>query len=108
MKALNEQVKNPPPSKKIEILFRHYITGKSPNSLRAIANLKAICRKHFPGFCRVETIDVLEKPMKALKDEVYVSPTLIKLSPPPVRKIVGDLSEEEKVLFALGLEVGET
>ncbi len=93
-----------PPAKKSKISFRQYITGKSPNSIRALANLKAICRKHFQDDCSLEIVDVLEKPMLALRDEVYVSPTLIILSPLPVRKIIGDLSEVEKMLDALGLE----
>jgi circadian clock protein KaiB len=91
--------------KKGEVLFRQYVAGKSPNSLRAVRNLKAICRRHFDDRCTVEIVDVLETPMLALRDEVYVSPALIKFSPPPVRKIIGDLSEEAKVLAALDLEV---
>ena len=104
MTAENTKGVKAPPAKKMKISFRQYITGKSPNSIRAMANLKAICRTHFQGDCRLEIVDVLEKPMLALRDEVYVSPTLIKLFPLPIRKIIGDLSEEEKVLDALGLE----
>ncbi len=90
---------------KDKVIFKQYITGKSPNSVRAVLNLRAICKKHFPGTYTIQTIDVIEKPLIALKDEVYVSPTLIKLSPPPLRIIIGDLSDESKVLQALDLEV---
>ncbi|HSR12180.1 MAG TPA: circadian clock KaiB family protein [Thermodesulfobacteriota bacterium] len=96
-----------PPAHAEKITLRHYITGKSPNSIRSIANLRAICRRHFPGICKVEMIDVLKNPMVALRDGVYVSPTLIKISPPPVCKIIGDLSEERAVLHALGFEEQE-
>lgn len=91
--------------KKDKFLFRQYVAGKSPNSLRAVRNLKEICKKHFNDCCTIELVDVLEQPLLALRDEVYVSPTLIKWSPPPVLKIVGDLSEEEKVVAALIVEV---
>ncbi len=91
-------------AKKGNFIFRQYIAGKSPNSVRAVRNFKAICKRLFEDNCRVELVDVLKKPMLALSDEVYVTPTLIKLSPPPILKIIGDLGEEEKVLAALAME----
>ena len=75
----------------------------------ALANLYAICRKHFPESHRIELIDVLKDPMRALADEILVTPTVVKLSPAPEQQIIGNLSEEEEVLRALGLpqkEVG--
>lgn len=84
-------------------VFRLYIADGAPNSVRALANLYAICRKHFPGSHRIEVIDVLKEPMKALSEAILVTPTLVKVSPAPEQQIIGNLSEEEEVLRALGL-----
>jgi len=84
-------------------VFRLYLAGGAPNSVRAFANLYAICRKHFPGSHRIEVIDVLKEPMRALAEAILVTPTVVKLSPLPEQHIIGDLSEEEVVLRALGL-----
>ena len=84
-------------------VFRLYLAGGAPNSVRALANLYAICHKHFPESHRIEVIDVLQEPMRALAEAVLVTPTLIKVSPAPEQQIIGNLSEEEEVLRALGL-----
>ena len=84
-------------------VFRLYLAGGAPNSVRAFANLYAICRKHFPGSHRIEVIDVLKEPLRALAEAILVTPTVVKLSPLPEQQIIGDLSEEEAVLLALGL-----
>jgi circadian clock protein KaiB len=84
-------------------VFRLYIAGGAPQSVRAFANLYAICKKHFPGSHRIEVIDVLKEPLRALAEAVLVTPTVVKLSPLPEQQIIGDLSEEEAVLQALGL-----
>jgi len=84
-------------------LFRLYLAGGAPNSVRAFANLYAICQKHFPGSHRIEVIDVLKEPIRALEQAILVTPTMIKVSPLPEQFIIGDLSEEEEVLRALGL-----
>jgi len=84
-------------------LFQLYLAGGAPNSVRAFANLYAICRKHFPGSHRIEVIDVLKEPLRALEHSIIVTPTVIKVSPLPVQHIIGDLSEEEEVLRVLGL-----
>jgi circadian clock protein KaiB len=89
-------------------VFRLYLAGGAPNSVRAFANLYAICRKHFPGSHRIEVIDVLKEPLRALAEAVLVTPTVVKLSPLPVQQIIGDLSEEEEVLQALGLPQKES
>jgi circadian clock protein KaiB len=83
--------------------FRIYIAGGAPNSVRALANLYAICRKHFPASHRIEVIDILREPMRALAEAILVTPTVVKLSPAPELQIIGNLSEEEEVLRALGL-----
>ena len=84
-------------------VFRLYLAGGAPNSVRAFANLYAICQKHFPGSHRIEVIDVLKEPLRALGEAVFVTPTVVKISPLPEQQIIGNLSEEEEVLCALGL-----
>ncbi len=84
-------------------LFRLYLTDGAPSSVRAFANLYSICRKHFPESHRIEVIDVAKEPMRALDASIFLTPTLIKVSPLPEQQIIGDLSEEEEVLRALGL-----
>ena len=89
-------------------VFRLYIANGAPNSVRALANLYAICRKHFPESHRIEVIDVLQEPLRALAEAILVTPTLVKVSPAPEQQIIGNLSEEEEVLRALGLPQNET
>jgi circadian clock protein KaiB len=80
-----------------------YITDSGPNSVRAIANLEAICEEHLKDNFRLEVIDVLEYPLRALADGVVVTPSLAKVSPLPAAMIVGNLSDKPDVLRALGL-----
>ena len=80
-----------------------YITGKTPRSERAIANLRRICDEDLGGAYEMVVIDVLEKPQLAEDEKILATPTLIKELPPPLRRIIGDLSDREKVL--LGLDV---
>jgi circadian clock protein KaiB len=84
-------------------VFRLYIAGGAPNSVQAAANLYAICRKHFPASHRIEVIDVLNEPLRALADAIIVTPTVVKVAPAPGQQIIGNLSEEAEVLRALGL-----
>jgi len=84
-------------------LFRLYLAAGAPNAVRALANLYALCRKHFPESHRIEVVDVLKDPLRALIDSVVVTPTLLKLSPAPALQIIGDLSDEKETLRALGL-----
>jgi circadian clock protein KaiB len=84
-------------------VFRLYLAGGAPNSVRALANLYALCHRHFPESHRIEIIDVLQEPMRALAEAILVTPTLVKVSPAPQQQIIGNLSEEEEVLRALGL-----
>ena len=85
-------------------VFRLYVVDEGPSSARAIANLSAICKTHLPDNHQIEIVDILEDPRRVLSDHIVATPTLIKLSPAPVRKIIGDLGEEAKVLLALGLQ----
>jgi circadian clock protein KaiB len=80
-----------------------YISGASPNSARAIANLKNICEKYISGKYELEIIDVYQQPSKAKSDHLIALPMLVKQFPLPVKKLFGDLSDTPKVLGALGL-----
>lgn len=83
--------------------FRLYVAGDAENSLAAVANLRHICDRFLPGRYEVEQVDVLLDPMRALADGVFMTPMLVKLSPPPVRKLVGSLSQTKTVLQTLDL-----
>jgi circadian clock protein KaiB len=84
--------------------FRLYVAGDVPNSAQAIANLTALCQAHLPDRHKIEVVDVFKDPKRALIDGIYITPTLIKLAPSPIRMIVGTLSQAPTVLQALGLE----
>ena len=88
-------------------VFKLYIAGGAPNSMRALANLYAICREHFPESYRIEVIDVLLEPLRALDDAIFVTPTAVKISPAPQQQIIGSLCDEQEVLLALGLPAKE-
>jgi len=83
--------------------FRLYVAGESPNSVKARANLGAICSKFLEGRHSVEIIDVLEHPEVALADQVMLTPMLVQISPAPVRSVIGNLSNFEAVMGALNL-----
>ena len=86
------------------VVMRLYIANNAPNSVRAIANLEAICKQHLKDNFKLEIIDVLETPLRALADGILVTPSLTKVSPSPAAKIVGNLSDKSSVLHALGIE----
>jgi circadian clock protein KaiB len=88
-------------SKPAHFKFRLYVAGDASNSTQAVANLNALCREHLPE--RHEIVDVLSEPQRALADGVILTPMLMKLSPGPIRKIVGSLSRIKTVLESLGL-----
>jgi circadian clock protein KaiB len=80
-----------------------YITESGPNSVQAIANIEAICEEHLKNNFRLEIVDVLQYPRRALTDGVVVTPSLAKLSPLPAATVVGNLSDTREVLRALGI-----
>jgi circadian clock protein KaiB len=91
-------------SRRVIFKFRLYVAGAAPNSAQAIANLTKLCRIHLPDRHEIDVVDVFREPQRALDDGIFMTPSLIKLAPSPVRKIVGTLSQAEAVLQALGLE----
>jgi circadian clock protein KaiB len=83
--------------------LRLYVAGQTPKCLTALTNLNRICEEHMPGQYRLEVIDLLENPRLAREHQILAIPTLVRKLPVPVRKIIGDLSNQERVL--LGLDV---
>jgi circadian clock protein KaiB len=81
--------------------LRLYVAGQTPRSVSALANLRKICEEHLAGRFRIEVIDLAENPHLAEQDQIVAIPTLIRQLPPPVRKIIGDLSNTERVLVGL-------
>lgn len=90
------------PGEKVYIL-RLYVAGQTKKSLAAFANLKKICEEHLAGRYRIEVIDLLEHPQLAKGDQILAIPTLVRQLPPPLKKIIGDLSNTDKVLVGLDL-----
>jgi circadian clock protein KaiB len=84
-------------------VLRLYVAGQTPKSLTAFANLKKICTEYLKGQYRIEVIDLLENPQLARGDQILAIPTLVRNLPQPVRKIIGDLSNTERVLVGLDL-----
>jgi len=83
--------------------LRLYVAGQTPKSLAAFANLKKICEEHLAGQYHIEVIDLLKKPQLASGDQILAIPTLVRKLPEPIRKIIGDLSDTERVLVGLNL-----
>lgn len=83
--------------------LRLYIAGSAPNSVQAVTNLKRICHEHLRGVHRLQIVDILEHPQRAMSAGILVTPTLVKLSPSPATQVVGNLSDTEKVLIAIGI-----
>ena len=83
--------------------LRLYVAGQTPKSLSAFANLKKICEEHLAGQYHIEVVDLLKKPQLASGDQILAIPTLVRKLPEPIRKIIGDLSDTERVLVGLNL-----
>ncbi|BAY60162.1 circadian clock protein KaiB [Calothrix sp. FACHB-1219] len=84
-------------------VLKLYVAGNTPNSVRALKTLKDILDQEFQGVYALKVIDVLKNPQLAEEDKILATPTLSKILPPPVRKIIGDLSDRERVLIGLDL-----
>lgn len=85
--------------------LRLYVAGQTPKSLAAFANLKKICEEHMAGEYQIEVIDLLKEPQLASGDQILAIPTLVRKLPEPIKKIIGDLSDTERVL--VGLDIRE-
>lgn len=95
-------IRNKPVSKE-SYVFHLYVTGTNQASRRALINIKRICEKYLKGHYKLEVIDIYQKPELIGDQQVIAVPTLIKVSPLPLRKLIGDLSNETNVLYGLGL-----
>lgn len=88
-------------AEKIEL--RLYVAGQTPKSILALKNINRICKEHFEGQYTIEVIDLLQNPQLAEGDQIFAIPTLVRKFPEPIRKIIGDLSNEERVLVGLNI-----
>ncbi len=88
-----------------KLMLRLYVTGQSPHSRKALENIQQLLKEVVPSRHKLEVIDILNEPALAERDGIIASPTLVKRHPPPVRRIIGDLSDNEKVLSSLGIAV---
>ena len=93
----------PDTKKKAPWELRLYVAGQTPNCVLAFANLRKLCESHLQGQYRIEVIDLLENPQLARGDQILAIPTLVRKLPVPVRKIIGDLSNTERVLVGLDI-----
>jgi circadian clock protein KaiB len=87
--------------------MRLYVAGQTPRSIAAFSNLKKICENHLKNRYRIEVIDLVQQPQLSKGDQILAIPTLVRKLPPPVRKIIGDLSDTERVLVGLDLRPAE-
>ncbi|HJR04276.1 MAG TPA: circadian clock KaiB family protein [Methylomirabilota bacterium] len=85
--------------------LRLYVAGQTPKCITAFANLKKLCEERLGGNYSIEVIDLLKKPQLASGDQILAIPTLVRRLPPPIKKIIGDLSDTERVLVGLDLVV---
>ena len=89
---------------KLQYILRLYVTGTTPISRRAIMNLKAICNEHLAGRYQLEVVDIYQNPVLTNDDKIVAAPTLVKSRPHPLRRIIGDLSDHERVLLELDVK----
>ena len=98
--ALDEASRHTPDD---QYVLRLYVTGMTPRSTRAIGNLRAICDEYLPGRYDLEVIDIYQQPTLAKGEQIFAAPTLIKKLPAPMRRIIGDMSNKDRVLRGLDL-----
>jgi circadian clock protein KaiB len=84
-----------------------YVTDRSPKCLRAIENLRGACERHLAGRYTIEIVDLLENPRRAADDQILAVPTVVRRLPAPIRKVVGDLSDDDRLLVGLQLRLSE-
>ena len=91
-------------SEKQHYVLRLYVTGQTPRSLRSVENLQRLCEKHLPGRFSLEVIDIYQQPALAAEGQIIAAPTLIKAMPLPLRRLVGDFSDANRVVLGLDLK----
>jgi circadian clock protein KaiB len=90
--------------KKAKYVLRLYVTGQTPRSLQSVENLQRLCEKHLPGRFSLEVIDIYQQPALAAEGQIIAAPTLIKAMPLPLRRLVGDFSDSNRVVLGLDLK----
>ena len=102
---MTDEMTNETPDGRPDEMFdlRLYVAGQTPKAIRAFANLRKICDEHLEGRYRIEVIDLLENPTLGQGDQILAIPTLVRRLPVPIKKIIGDLSNTERVLVGLDL-----
>lgn len=100
---INQGFGQEPQQKSPKWLLKLYVAGQTPKSVAAFANLKHICETHLKGEYEIEVVDLLVNPKLAKGDQIVAVPSLVRQLPPPVKKIIGDLANEERVLVGLDL-----
>ena len=105
--ALKPETKKTPKAKEVkdEWILRLYVAGQTPKCIAAFNNLKKICEEQLKGKYRIEVIDLIENPQLSRDDQILAVPTLVRKLPSPVRKIIGDLSNTERVLVGLDIRL---
>ena len=88
---------------RVKYVLRLYVAGTRTASLRAVTNIKQICERHLSGRYRLDVVDLYQQPSRAREDDVVAAPTLVRTEPGPIMRIVGDLSDEHRVLAWLGI-----
>jgi circadian clock protein KaiB len=101
----HEEPQSEPEKTSTQWLLRLYVAGQTPKSVAAFANLKRICETHLKGQYQIEVVDLLKNPTLAKGDQIIAVPTLVRQLPPPVKKIIGDLADEERVLVGIDVKV---
>lgn len=84
--------------------LRLYVAGQTPKSITAFTNLKQLCEKHLPGRYRIEIVDLVQQPQLAQNDQIVALPTLVRKLPEPIKRVIGDLSNLERVMVGLDLQ----
>lgn len=95
------------PKDKAAWALRLYVAGQTPKSVAALSNLKRLCESHLAGRYKIEIVDLLKNPRLAAGDQILAVPTLVRKLPVPIKKIIGDLSNEERVLVGLDVQPAE-
>lgn len=85
-------------------MLRLYIAGQTPKSVMALANLKKLCEEQLPGRYQLEVVDLMEHPERAKADQIVAIPTLVRKLPPPLKRMIGDLSDKDRVIVGLELD----
>ena len=99
-----DEDRSPPGAPSPWYILRLYVTGRTPSSLRAIARVREVCEERLPGHYKLQVVDIYQQPALAGADHITVAPTLVRRAPGPLRKLMGNLSDRERILA--GLELG--